>query len=215
MIRLLPETTIRNAAIPAGEQDEPRSAQEYEMTNENVISELAAEITVSLLSIAPGTGTIIDLLPNTSKKVICKLFGAKQAGTLKSLIETTLHSITKRILSQRNAKRGTHEYGATFQGIEDFKASLRATRLDTKLLIQALTDPSVLRSLLFDNTPEEHQKWASDLRRETYSDILDEFTIAIINLAPQVPVVQAAIAVETLRQLQALRAELETNRTAS
>ena len=178
------------------------------MATHEEIRKLAAEVAISLLSITPGTKTVMSILPHTSKRTIRKLFGADRSATLEALIEQTLDTIASEILTTLNAKPGSHEYGATFQAIEDFRASLSKTPLDSHLIVESLTDPTIFEKAIRANCPAEHEKWASALRRQTYDHVLRRFSAAIMALAPQVPTVQTAVAIETYKYVSEIRSSL-------
>jgi hypothetical protein len=182
------------------------------MTDQNVLRELASEIAISLLCVAPGPGTIVQLLPDTSRRAIRKLFGADRTATLEGLIQSTLQRTTDDILAAVRAEPKSDEYGATFSAIQDFKDSLSRTKLTSNLLVAALAEPAVLENAIRENCPQEHKAWASRLRRTSYDLVLQRFTAAILAVAPQVPTVQTAVAIETYRQVVELRSRWDKER---
>jgi len=169
------------------------------MVDDKVIRELAAEVTTGLLSILPGTSVAMKMLPDSSKRLVKKMFGVKKSASLEASIEEILGQVAKELLAHIGAERGSHEFGATYSGIEDFKASLSKTPLDAKLILDGLADPSIFIARLQQNCPEEHRKWASDLRRKIYGVVLHRFTAALLAIAPQIETVRTAMMVETYR----------------
>ena len=135
------------------------------MAERSVLRELAAEITISLLSIAPGTDVIGKLLPDTVKKSVRATFGVEKADTLEKAIDQALNSATDSILGSLRAGPESHEHGATFSAIHDFQLALSNTKLDARMIATALIESEVLEMAIANNCPLEHQKWASELRR--------------------------------------------------
>jgi len=171
------------------------------MPRDKEVRLLAAEITVGLLGVAPGTSIVIGLLPETSKRAMRRLFGADRADSLQLLVQNTLDEIVHEILSALNAEPGSHEYGATYSAISDFRVSLSRTPLDSKLMVESLSDRNQLVDAIRKNCPEEHQERASKLRRRVFTEVLERVCEGILALAPQVPSIQSAVAVETLKRI--------------
>lgn len=97
------------------------------------VRELAAEITLSLISITPGMSHLSKLLPEKTKKAVRAAYGVEKADTLEKAVEQTLEVVTADILGEIKAEPGTHEYGAPYSAITDFHEALKATRLDGRL----------------------------------------------------------------------------------
>jgi hypothetical protein len=179
------------------------------MADRAVLKEIAAEITVGLLSITPGASTIVKLLPDTTKRTVRAAFGVEEAGSLKRAVHQALNAVTDDILAKLQAKPGSHEYGATFSAILDFRDALAVTKLDARLIATALAEPKLLEDAIRRNCPTEHAKSASELRRKVFKTVIERFTLAILAIAPQVPSVCLAVAVETYRQVRELRSLIE------
>ena len=179
------------------------------MNRKRVMRELAAEVVTSLLSMTPGVKAVTALLPTTSTRFVQQLFGVEKGNALEDVVAQTLDELTEEVLNDLKATPGSHEYGATFSAIEDFRVSLAATELTPSLILDALIEPRLLEATITANCPEEHRRWASDLRRSTFDEVTRRFAALVLSLAPQVPSVQAAMQVEILRELRSLRSRCE------
>ena len=167
------------------------------MNDRAILKEIAAEITVSLLSITPGASTVFKLLPDTMQRTVDAAFGRDNTKTLEAVVHQTLKEVTDHLVAKLKADPGSEEYGTVLSAVSDFRRALAATPLDARLVAKALATPELLTDAIRANCPMEHAKWASKQRRHVFLIVLESFTSAILAIAPQVPTVRVALAVET------------------
>jgi hypothetical protein len=173
------------------------------------LRELASEVTLSLLAITPGVSVVSKLIPKTFEKHVKAIYGVDRVSSLETAFRMALDAATSAVLDDLGAKPGSHEYGATHSAVADFRLALSETPLDVSLIASSLVDPVKLADAIRAHCPAEHRKWASDLRRKTFERILEAFCGAILAMAPQVPTVSTALAIETLRQISEIRSCLQ------